>query len=80
MAFEWYPVGPGMHCPEVLEAKLDKALKVLATECLDISTFTGQITVHHTQKHPKLQISCTARANSSTRAQQFLVCAENSMQ
>lgn len=66
MALEWHPVGPGIHRPKVLEAKSDESLKELRTDFLDISTSTGQITVHHTQKRPKLQISCTARVSSAT--------------
>ncbi|PYH35077.1 uncharacterized protein BO87DRAFT_375880 [Aspergillus neoniger CBS 115656] len=54
MASQWYPVGHGMHHPNILEAELDESLIGLGTDCLDISTFTGRITAETPQAADKL--------------------------
>ncbi|BCS18608.1 aldo/keto reductase family protein [Aspergillus puulaauensis] len=41
IATKWYPIGPGTHKAEVLEAKLNESLRELGTDCLDIFYLHG---------------------------------------
>ena len=41
IATKWYPIAPGMHRPEILEAKLEESLHELGTDCLDIYYLHG---------------------------------------
>ncbi|KAK1138761.1 hypothetical protein N8T08_002026 [Aspergillus melleus] len=41
IATKWYPIAPGMHRPEILEAKLEESLHGLGTDCLGIYYLHG---------------------------------------